>query len=80
MFFLYFTTSNIQFSHYVISLIAGCTTVDCLVDEKLAPQPVTTIGMFILKEKKKSYITTNTWTNMTSFLYRVSVNKYDGSQ
>lgn len=45
--------SYVQFSHYFISLIAGCTTVVCLVDEKLAVQPTTTIGMCILKKKLK---------------------------
>ncbi|XP_074512244.1 receptor activity-modifying protein 2 isoform X2 [Sebastes fasciatus] len=39
------TSFSLLFSGcFVPLLIWGCTTVDCLVDEKLAPQPVTTIG------------------------------------
>lgn len=36
--------SNIQFFSYLISLLAGCSTVVCLVNEKLAAPPATPTG------------------------------------
>uniref|UniRef100_G3P0W7 Receptor (G protein-coupled) activity modifying protein 2 n=1 Tax=Gasterosteus aculeatus TaxID=69293 RepID=G3P0W7_GASAC len=38
--------SNIQFFSYLISLLAGCSTVVCLVNEKITAPPATPTGYF----------------------------------
>ncbi|XP_063760141.1 receptor activity-modifying protein 2 isoform X3 [Eleginops maclovinus] len=75
------TSFSLMFSGCFVTLLilGGCTSVVCLVDEKLAVQPATTIGTCTVR-KQKSYITTTTWTNMTPFLYRLLLKRGDSCQ